>query len=510
MRRLWIVNLLTLWMLAGCQQESAFVLSIVFPSEELRNNTRLLNAQAISPQKDSVGCTDLLYDTVDSETWSSCFRSEAQEIFNLSGYKDSSTGLEFATTGRVLFFIQGTNTQGQTILRGCTETVTGPKTEHRVTVNLLPMVPCVINTDCDDDGLYCTGAELCSSRNVCVSEGRDCNDDNPCTTDVCNEEYGTCQNLMLEEAPRTEGPLEDPTCSDGIDNDCNGLTDDEDPSCKICEIDGDCDDFNFCTRNDCLNQRCVNEGANEGQECGKRMCLGTKLFKFQCHTGRCTQQTEVTNCADNNDCTTDKCLPLPNPHCENLNVEDGKTCSDKDACTIGDQCTGGTCISGARMTCKENEICTNGVCHCRNTNDTCEPGQFCNSATGTCLPCDQPLHCGPNCLPCTNLGKTKCINQKCGCIEKSDCPEGQYCNASDNACHDCVVPEHCGLSGSNECRNCLIGTDNKTCIPNGLADYVCGCTEGSHCDRVDACATEAYCQSIPPPCTVNCCNGVCN
>ncbi len=69
--------------------------------------------------------------------------------------------------------------------------------------------PVVICNDVDADGY---GNPLSF---LCPSMGLDCDDTN------ANVNPG-----------ETEGPVGDATCSDGLDNDCNGLTDAEDPNCQ--------------------------------------------------------------------------------------------------------------------------------------------------------------------------------------------------------------------------------------------------------------------------------------
>lgn len=94
------------------------------------------------------------------------------------------------------------------------------------------------------DGIFCNGTERCDRKLGCVSVPRQaCNDEDVCTIDRCNEEQKRC-----EHAPRdfdqdgdvdwhceggTDCDDQDPirggttaeVCSDGVDNDCDGTTD---------------------------------------------------------------------------------------------------------------------------------------------------------------------------------------------------------------------------------------------------------------------------------------------
>lgn len=85
------------------------------------------------------------------------------------------------------------------------------------------------NTVCSD-GFFCTVEDRCLSG-VCVGYERDCQDNDPCTLDVCDEDFDLCQNPPGG-AGVTETNTEDGTCYNGLDDDCDGLTDNFDPSCN--------------------------------------------------------------------------------------------------------------------------------------------------------------------------------------------------------------------------------------------------------------------------------------
>ena len=54
-----------------------------------------------------------------------------------------------------------------------------------------------------------------------------------------------------------EGPTGDPTCTNGIDDDCDGLTDDQEADCySECDTDADCADTDPCTLDVCVDHQC--------------------------------------------------------------------------------------------------------------------------------------------------------------------------------------------------------------------------------------------------------------
>lgn len=116
---------------------------------------------------------------------------------------------------------------------------------------------CTLPADCDDGNL-CTDDDCVNFACVYADNTLPCNDGNPCTTDdacsggVCTGGPpldGDSDGYVSDACPggddcldsnpnvnpgATEGPPGDPTCTDGLDNDCDGLTDElEDPDCVV-------------------------------------------------------------------------------------------------------------------------------------------------------------------------------------------------------------------------------------------------------------------------------------
>lgn len=132
--------------------------------------------------------------------------------------------------------------------------------------------PCASNLDCDDgedctddqclgmpgscsaycnngpapDDTYCDGGNGVCCSGACTTpclSGGDCDDGDLCTDDFCQGTPGTCSAYCDNVFDPTNDPSCDacvpthnnekgPRCSDGLDNDCDGWIDGDDPDCK--------------------------------------------------------------------------------------------------------------------------------------------------------------------------------------------------------------------------------------------------------------------------------------
>jgi len=159
--------------ISGCGQETQLLLRVAFPGSDAREQTESLSISAVMPAEGS-SCAALLEGSVVSGNPG--YEIEDQVEFDYPA-ADEIPPLKKIGTGRRLFFIEGLDSQGLVILRGCRDVRVGDWAAQIVTVVLDWITP------------------------------------------TCNPEG-------------VEGPSGDDTCSDGKDNDCDGASDGEDAGCR--------------------------------------------------------------------------------------------------------------------------------------------------------------------------------------------------------------------------------------------------------------------------------------
>ncbi len=310
---------------------------------------------------------------------------------------------------------------------------------------------------------------------------------------------------------------------DGIDNDCNGQTDD-----------GLCGDDNVCTDDACEPDSggCTNVANNgpcdddskctDDDTCADKKCAGSKK-----------------DCDDGNPCTDDSCAPAEG--CKWLQTK--KACDDGNACTTNDLCDGeGACIGLAikvNLVCNDNEACTKDVCDtktgCANepkagacddgnpcTNgDTCDIGK-CKPGENLCMcvddadcmkmedgnMCNGTLYCDLAKAPygckvaantvveCPDLGKA-CMSNVCNtktgkCAAKAEA-DGKSCNADDSICtaKDACKAGTCTADKPIDCNDDNPCTDDNCDPTKGCQpfDNIKACDDGNKCTTGDTCAS---------------------
>jgi len=223
---------------------------------------------------------------------------------------------------------------------------------------------------CDASGAWgaCTG-DVVPTPEVC-GDGidNDCNGlvdaNDPACAAVCTDadgdgyaiEGGACGPIDCNDADAAVNPGATEICTDGIDNNCNGLTDGYDPACVLA-----CNDGNPCTVDsfDPASASCVYSPAPVTTICG------TCNPPF--NTGGCTTVCDgAGNCAGANPCddgnlctidtgTTGACVHTP--------VSLGTSCNDPFNTYPAMACNGaGSCLQAAGTSCTSSAQCASGVC----------------------------------------------------------------------------------------------------------------------------------------------------
>ena len=191
----------------------------------------------------------------------------------------------------------------------------------------------------DEDG--CTFGDHCLAGE-CVFEWQiECEDNNFCTDDDCNPEFGCSYVFNSVE------------CDDG--NACTVGDQCVQGSCTPGVLPLNCFEESFCADGHCDPQAgCVMEpldgkACDDGDVCTvDDYCLGG-----ECHAGN----ADVVDCTDGNVCTFDWCDAKLG--CLHENIE--SPCDDMDLCTENDHCVDGQCF-GATVNCDDGNQCTIESC----------------------------------------------------------------------------------------------------------------------------------------------------
>jgi hypothetical protein len=276
-------------------------------------------------------------------------------------------------------------------------------------------------------------------------------------------------------------------CTDGIDNDGDGLADCADADCNGTP----CDDGDACTSNDHCNfaaATCVGGGP--------------------------------TNCDDGNPCTNDDCNTVTGCFHNNntASCDDGLFCTGADTCS-GGSCvhTGNPCAGGPQCA----QTCNEAADNCFDAPGTaCNDGLFCNGAdtcngSGSCSGhAGDPCAGGPACAHTCNEGADNCFDPSgTACADDGNVCTSDSCNGAGACAHppvslgtvcrpqagQCDVAEQCDGTGS-------------PCPPDGFASNGTPCNDGNACTTGEQCTANVCgggstisCDDSNP-CTTDGCN----
>ena len=269
-------------------------------------------------------------------------------------------------------------------------------------------------------------------------------------------------------------PAPGPETCNGLDDDCNGATDDAAP----------CDDGKPCTTDLCQGGQCAatpnqaactdGDACTQGDTCQGGQCLGKVLV-----------------CDDGNLCTSDACQAAKG--C--VFTANETPCDDGEACTKGDACGGGKCKAGTNLcACQLDKDCPDdgNACNGKSFCDKAQQPYACKLVAGSTVTCPA----APN--PCTAFA----CDAKDGVCKPSAQNQGKACDDG-SACTSTETCQNGACSGKP--TNCDDGQacTADSCDPAGgcKALPIAGCAackpgfqaSGGACVDVDECGTAGFC-----------------
>jgi hypothetical protein len=261
---------------------------------------------------------------------------------------------------------------------------------------------CDTKDDCDD-GIACTQDSCSKNRclhvredSTCCALDSDCNDYQPCTQDLCVANL--CAHVFsFADSCHCNGNLD---CDDGLActrQECAegaclySLASAPGPQC--CTTDGDCDDEDPATQDQCLAFTCQHHlpapcladlHCDDGNPCTldtceESLCLHQPLPAPQCCVvdGQCLDLSDLTwdSCVGNRCLNSPKALPL--------------SCKDDSKCPADSPCADHSCVSGfCSVRLLEGETCCSAHAQCQSADPCLDP--VCQDFTCTTLPHEGP------------------------------------------------------------------------------------------------------------------------
>ena len=256
---------------------------------------------------------------------------------------------------------------------------------------------------------------------------------------------------------------------DGLDNDCDGKTDD-----------AVCDDDSVCTIDSCAGAAgCNNAKLAEGSVCdadGSACSVGDGCSNGVCLAG------PLLNCDDSDACTADACdEKVGCTHADKT----GLPCDDGSACTLVANCKGGGCSASAAKNCDDANTCTVDGCDaktgCTATKvpDKSACGDKSSGDGGSGQWCQAGV-----CVPKPSLGAV--------CTSGGDCASG--------FCVDGVCCGDACIGGCNACVSAATGKADGTCAAvlagKDPAD-ACAVQDVATCGTTGACDGNGACSKHP-------------
>jgi len=333
------------------------------------------------------------------------------------------------------------------------------------------------------------GVCSCTEKAISLSLSTDCETSN---------EWGTCEGTReCLEGGLTEcsAPVPDRDLCNGLDDDCDGETDEE-----------ACDDGNPCTNDSCSGEAgCGYVPLDEAACSDEDPCT----YEDHCQGGECVGI--LLECEDENPCTDDWC----NENGECKSEPNQEPCDDGDPCSVSDMCSQGEC-EGSKLPCdcladqdcdelEDGDMC-NGTLYC----DVMELPYKCVTDPDTVVDCPAPEGPDAFCLAVAcDPASGKCFTLPDH--EGLPCNDGDLCSLEDTCLQGaCAGGKELDCSDGNPCTDDLCSPEEGCVNEYNTAP----CDDGNICTFGDACS-EGDCVSGPllqcddeNPCTNDFCHPV--
>jgi len=398
---------------------------------------------------------------------------------------------------------------------------------------------------CRPEADLCDAAEVCDGSPTCPKDdvkpqGTDCRAQNGSACDAKDTCDGQVRECVDKKLPDTTvcNPIKANSSCDKPEY-CTGTTDlcpkDEFKlDTEVCRIQqGDCDVSDKCTGDspDCPGDGKAADGLDCDDNANKCLVPGTT----KCLAGACTVGTAVVCAAPVNTCLDPGICNQQSGICA-YNPKPAITpCDDGIACTVGDHCGNGACISGqttdsvcpqdqhkcAAVTCdptatqfpdrcKIVPVAAGIQCNPVALGDNCDQPEQCNGTSPDC-PADKVKPQGTPCLAasCTNFQSQVALvcdgtARKCAAASPVSC-NGYACDGllCGQACDDDdgCQPDHYCVNNTCELRigageACKDDSQCSTSNPNCVDGVCCNTTCKGQCEACDIAGQEGTCSIV--------------